>query len=214
MTAIRQGERSAVGFTVKSGWACAVLIAGTPGTPRVLDCRRVDLSDPAIPEARQPYHAGFGTARDTGPELAHLVASVRRFGLKSVSGLLREYRRARSDINGAGIVVGSLIDPRRIANDHIRIHALEGALFRRVVEEAARRMRIPSTIWRERDLYGLAAEGLHRPERSLRQTLTTIGRAVEPPWRAEQKMATVAAWLVLAALPTGRRAAAQRVPIN
>ena len=51
-------DRAAIGFTVKSGWACAVLVAGSATSPRVVDSRRVDLSDPAIPESRQPYHAG------------------------------------------------------------------------------------------------------------------------------------------------------------
>jgi hypothetical protein len=62
--------RSASGFTVKSGWASAVLVTETDGSPRVADSRRVELSDPGIPESRQPYHAGFGKARDGGPELA------------------------------------------------------------------------------------------------------------------------------------------------
>jgi len=54
-------ERAAAGFTVKSGWACAVLIGGTPAGPRLVDSRRVEISDPGIPDAKQPYHAGFGT---------------------------------------------------------------------------------------------------------------------------------------------------------
>jgi len=67
-------NRAAVGFTVKSGWACAVLVIGPATSPRVVDSRRVDLSDPAIPESRQPYHAGFGTARDAGGERSRLLA--------------------------------------------------------------------------------------------------------------------------------------------
>ncbi len=97
--------------------------------------------------------AGFGTARHTGRELTRLLASVRRFGRKSVTGLLRDYETAEHHLCGAGVVVGSLIDPERIANDHIRIHALEGRLFREVVAQAATRERVPCSIWRDRDLY-------------------------------------------------------------
>ena len=60
---------------------------------------------------------------------------------------------------GAGVVVGSTIDPTRIANDHIRIHALEGQLFRSVVEDAAIRNKLRCSIWRERDLYAVATGG-------------------------------------------------------
>jgi hypothetical protein len=190
--------RAAVGFTVKAGWAAAVLLAGPATSPRVVDSRRVDLSDPADPESRQPYHAGFGTARAAGPELSRSIAAVKRFGRQSVTGLLRHYQTSGHPLRGAGVVVGSFIDPERIANDHIRIHALEGRLFRGVVEDAAAERGLSCSIWRERDLRALAPGILRRPELALRATLAELGRELEGPWRAEQKAAAVAAWLVLA----------------
>src|SRR5438093_11848418 len=98
--------RAAVGFTVKSGWACAVLVAGSADAPEVVDCQRIELSDPDIPESRQPYHDGFGTARASGRELTRLVTSVERFGRKSVTGLIRSYE-TRHQLRGVGVVVGS-----------------------------------------------------------------------------------------------------------
>ncbi len=198
-------SRAAVGFTVKSGWAAAVLLIGPPTSPRVADSRRVELSDPVIPESRQPYHAGFGTARGSGPELSRLLRSVRRFGRQSVVGLIRHYKAADHQLAGVGVVVGSLIDPERIANDHIRIHALEGRLFRGLVEEAAVGSALPCSIWRDRDLYAVAAEALRQPEQHVRATVAALGGAVAGSWRAEQKAATVAAWLVLAARGRARR---------
>jgi hypothetical protein len=189
---------AAIGFTVKSGWASAVLLIGSSESPHVVDSRRVELSDPARPECRQPYHAGFGTGRSTGPELSSLIASVKGFGRKSVTGVIRQYQTAGHHLRGVGVVVGSLIDPERIANDHIRIHALEGRLFRTVVENAAVVSRLRVKIWRERDLYALAAAAFHQPEPSLRGALVVLGRTVAGPWRAEQKAAALAAWLVLA----------------
>src|SRR5438874_7040052 len=123
--------RAAVGFTVKSGWACAVLLTGSADAPEVVDCRRIELSDPDVPESRQPYHDGFGTARAEGRELTRLVTSVERFGRKSVTGLIRGYTDGHR-LRGVGVVVGSLIDPEKLGNSHVRIHALEGQLFRRV----------------------------------------------------------------------------------
>lgn len=190
--------RSAVGFTVKSGWASAVLLAGSAPSPHVLDSRRIELSDPAIPESRQPYHAGFGTARTGGRDLSRLVASVERFGRQSVAGLIRHYRAGGHQLQGTGIVVGSLIDPERIGNAHIRIHALEGRLFRGVVQDGAARSSLACAIWRERDLYALAAGVLNQPEQELRSALAALGRGVAGSWRAEEKAAALAAWLVLA----------------
>jgi hypothetical protein len=187
---------AALGVTVKSGWACAVLLGGPPASPRVLDSRRIELSDPADPEARQPYHAGFGTARTSGAALSRLVASVEQFGRGSVTALIGQHRAAGHGLRGVGIVVGSLIDPARIGNEHIRIHALEGQLFRRVVEEAARQCRLPCAIWRERDVYKFAADALAQPEPEVRATLTALGRPLNAQWRAEQKAAALAAWIV------------------
>jgi len=197
--------RAAVGFTVKSGWACAVLVSGSGTSPVVVETRRVELSDPAIPDARQPYHAGFGSARDAGEELSKLVVSVKRFGRASVTTLIREYQSGHH-VGGVGVVVGSLIDPTTIANDHIRIHALEGQLFRGVVEDAAERRGVRCTLWRERDLLSAAMTALKRPEKKLRDIVTALGRDIDGPWRAEHKAATLAAWLVLAA----RKPPAQR----
>jgi hypothetical protein len=174
-----------------------VLVNGTVSSPSVVDSRRVELSDPANPDARQPYHAGFGTARSGGRALSTLVASVKRFGRKSVRDLIRNYGRVGHDVHSFGVVVGSLIDPATIANDHIRIHALEGQLFRGVIVDVADRSHLACSIWRERDLYGVAAKTLGRSEGDLRKRVASLGREVEGSWRAEHKAAALAAWLVL-----------------
>jgi hypothetical protein len=164
----------------------------------VADSRRINLSDPAIPESRQPYHAGFASARDAGPDLDRLVASIKRFSRRSVLRVLRDYEQAGHRVCAVGVIVGSLADPDRISSDHIRIHALEGRLYRTVVEDAVTMSGIPRSTWRERDLYELAAETLSQPEPSLRGILTALGRDVSGPWRVEQKAAALAAWLLLA----------------
>lgn len=188
---------AAVGFTVKSGWAAAVLLVGPASAPRVAESRRVDISDPAIPDSIQPYHAGFGTARGAGDELKRLVASVKSYGRKSIGGLIKQYQNDHGQLSGAGVIVGSLIDPKTIGNDHIRIHAMEGKLFREVVIDAAERNGLPCVVHRERDLYGEAAKALKTTEPALRKKLTELGRDVDGGWRSEQKAAALSAWMLL-----------------
>src|SRR6478609_283757 len=178
---------SALGFTIKSGWACAIILDGSGKTPQVVTSRRLELSDPADAHGRQPYHAGTGTARKPGPQLEKLIASVEQFGRRAVDAFIREHEKAGRQFAGAGIVVGSLIDPRQIANDHIRIHALEGQLFRGIVKTATDRRRVASSIWRERDIYEFAADRLKRSESAVRETVAGFRRSVEGPWRAEHK---------------------------
>jgi hypothetical protein len=190
-------ERGAAGFTVKSGWACAVLIAGTAAAPRVVESRRVEISDPAVPDAAQPYHAGFGTARDAGDELKRLIASVKAYGRKSVTALIRDYQE-KATLRTAGVVVGSQVDPASIGNDHIRIHALEGQLFREVLIDGVEQNGVKCSVWRERDLYAVAETHLKIAEGLLKVKLTALGKNVGGGWRAEQKAAALAAWMALA----------------
>jgi hypothetical protein len=197
MSASPKATGAAVGFTVKSGWASVVLLEAPDGKPLVGDSRRLELCEPSIPEARQPYHAGFGTARSDGEALHQLVASVERFGTRAVIELLTDYQ-AQRQVVGVGIVAGSLIDPATIANAHIRIHALEGRLFRQVIEAGALDREVETRTWRERDLYGDAVRLLNRSEASIRTSVTTLGRAITGGWRSEHKAAALAAWLVLA----------------
>jgi len=184
--------------TVKSGWACVVLVGGPAVSPHVLENRTVDLSDPATPESRQPYHDGFGTARSPGPALTSLVTSVERYGARSMNDLFDEYKTVGHSLCGVGVVVGSLIDPESIGNSHVRIHALEGRLFRQIVIEAAERRGIPCTIHRDRDLYEHATARLGRTAAVLRRQVSAINRPDGRAWRAEHKAAALAAWMMLA----------------
>jgi len=82
-------------------------------------------------------------------------------------------------------------------NDHIRIHAMEGQLFREVLIAGAERSGVHCSVWRERDLYALAAKQLQIAEAVLRKRLTALGDNTDGGWRAEHKAAALAAWMVL-----------------
>jgi len=182
----------ALGFRIKSGWATTVLLAGPARAPHVVDCRVTLLADPDDPETRQPYHAGLDTHESRAAKaVQRLVKLVERFAHRSVARLLAEYRAAGYRVRGAGVVVGSVIDPARIPNDHIRAHAEEGRLFRRVVEQGLRRARVPVRVLVEKELWGSRAR--------LKKRVMALGESVEGSWRSEQKAAAAAAWMALEA---------------
>lgn len=187
---------TAAGFAVKSGWAAAVLLRLEAGRPVVVDSRRVLLCDPAVPESRQPYHDGFGTARARDASLDALLASVREHGRRSTVAALAGMHHAAA-FTRVAIVAGSLADPETIANDHIRIHALEGRLFRDVVAAAATSEGLSCVTWRERDLPAMVSGALRLPLEDARAALAAAARG-RAPWRAEQKAAALAAWLAAA----------------
>jgi hypothetical protein len=197
--------KTAIGCRVKSGWGMSVLLAGPLGTPRVLDRRRIELSDPAVPETIQPYHAAFGTERTDAAAIRRLSRIVARCTQRSLAEVLGAYRGMGHHPRRLGIVVGSLVDPRSIANQHVRAHAQEGRLFRRALEAAAKQCRLRSTVIVERELYVEAARRLGCSPEDVHRVVTNLGRAVGRPWRSEHKVAATAAWLVLASSDRGRR---------
>ena len=186
-----------LGVRVKSGWGAAALLTGPTSSPRVLDCREVLLSDPAFPECRQPFHEGTGVAETNTTALARRVQLVEQYGQASVAELIEAYRQAGHALSRMAIVVSSQIDPDRIRNPHIRAHASEGKLFRTVVEQGARRSGMKATVFLEGELYTKAANVLGRTDTQLKQAVTQLGKGLSRGWRADQKAAAMAAWLLL-----------------
>ncbi|MGH7752603.1 MAG: hypothetical protein ACREN5_07285 [Gemmatimonadales bacterium] len=191
--------RAAVGFRVKSGWATVVLLGGSARKPTLIEHGTVNLSDPKQPAARQPFHPGLELPGPRGQRMVgRLVRGVERFARASLTGLLRGYRSRGHRVQGVGVVAGSLVDPITIGNDHIRAHAYEGRLFRTVIERAATTARLRSLVTIEKRVYAEASRLLKRPETRLRATLASLGKNAAGPWRAEEKTAALAAWMVLA----------------
>jgi len=174
-------------------------VTGPAGSPRVVDRRVIELSDASQPTSRQPYHAVMGARRGDRTALERrLRGIVQRVTRRSLTRLLAAYRRQGRTVRGLALVVGSVIDPAVIGNDHIRAHALEGQLFRSALVRAAGKARLDCTTHVERGLYEAAAARLKRTPAQLRRVVAELGRTVEGPWRADEKTATLAAWMVLA----------------
>jgi hypothetical protein len=188
---------AALGFRVKSGWAAAVLLTGSARSPQLCDVQRIDLSDPRLPETRQPYHAGMGRLETDMKKISRRLDVVRRITKKSIAKLLAGYRQQNFTINRAAFVVGSQIDPRSVVNAHIRAHALEGQLFHSVLQQSLHGHGIRTEVLLEREAYGKAAVELKQSNENVRRMIQNFGRDAKASWRAEQKLATLAAWLAL-----------------
>jgi hypothetical protein len=189
---------AALGFRVKSGWAAAVLVAGPVEAPRLLHRGVAQLSDPAVPESKQPYHASMGTLQTDEAKIERLRKVIAMAAQRSVTDLMDSCRKDVAQIARANLVVGSDIDPSKIANPHIRAHALEGRLFRTVLEDALRSCGLECSAILERHAYEQAAKVLKKSEKELKQLLTQLGRTLDGPWRADDKLAALAAWMALA----------------
>ena len=193
----------AIGFRVKSGYAIAVALRGPASAPTAVACRIVELSDPASPETRQPYHDGFFKQQNDPRELARRVSIVNRCAKTSVATLLKDDCFAGASCAGAGLVVGSVIDPKTVGNPHIRAHASEGQLFRSALAGALGPHGIACDVIVEKTLAKEAVKALRRPDAGIKRTVAAIGKTLGGRWRAEEKAACTAAWMALS--DQGRR---------
>src|SRR5204862_3211556 len=139
------------------------------------------MSDSAVPETRQPYHDGFFRNEEDAREIARRVKIVKRCATQSIAALLKDTSATR-----AGLVVGSLIDPEKVGNPHIRAHANEGRLFRTVLEEALRAHGITCEVIVEKHLAAKATAQLRRRAAEINKTVAGFGKTVGSPWRADE----------------------------
>ena len=189
----------AIGLRVKTGRATAILLAGPVDAPTVSGRRAIQLWDPAIPESHQPYHAELELPPEKSAAVVkRAIAAVESLALTAMKDLATEVRRSGQNLRGVGLVVGSDTDPRRIGNPHVRAHALEGKLFRDVLETAARELTLPCVVVVEREAFDKAAAALGRKPAALKRIVSDYRRSAGAPWGGEEKTATVAAWMALA----------------
>jgi len=186
----------AVGFRVKSGYAVAVAVRGPASAPSAVARRVVELSDPKDAGTRQPFHRDSFAHETDRRALDGRVRIVKACAERAVAALLEDEALARERCRAA-LVVGSVIDPSRVGNPHIRAHASEGQLFREVLREALESRGVSCDVVVEKDLAKKAAAGLQRRDGEIRRVVARFGREVGGPWRAEEKAASTAAWMLL-----------------
>jgi hypothetical protein len=101
-------------------------------------------------------------------------------------------------ISAVGIVGAPERNLAAMGSPHIRAHAAEGVLFRRVLETAAVANRLRCELFPERDLESFAASRLGLPVAEIKNRLAHFGERLGRPWRADEKAAAIAAWLAAA----------------
>ncbi len=183
----------AIGFRVKSGYTIAVIVDGPAGSPTAVARRVVEMCDPEVKETRQPYHSSRGEAEEDPKKIAKRVALIEKAVAQSIKTLLSETPGATR----ASLVVGSVIDPAKVGNQHIRAHANEGRLFRTVLERALTTRGVACSVVVDKHLAEAARKRLRRSDVEIRKTLAAFGATLGSPWRGEEKAAATAAWMAL-----------------
>ncbi len=180
---------AAIGIRVRRGMAVAIAISADRESPIFAARAELLLSDPKVPSSLRPLHALARQPmeiarpiieRDTKLVLEAAAESVRRF----VSQLGDRGWRA----SGAAIVSDG--EPPKIDNPHLEAHRDERRLFREAIASATRNHGIESIFLVEDE----AAE----ESAKLTRWLAQIGESAGRPWRADEKIAALAARIAMA----------------
>lgn len=188
----------AIGLRAKTARAIAVILSGTAKAPIAI--RRADLmfATPQTPATFQPYHE----VMDLPWERAQVAVRKAESALvaTAASALRQLIDEVRDDVNtvcAVGIVGAPDRTLETIGSPHIRAHAAEGVLFRRILELAAEENGITWQAYTEKGLEDHALHKLGITDVVLKEALSQFGRSVGRPWRTDEKAAAIGAWLAL-----------------
>jgi hypothetical protein len=189
---------ASIGFRAKTGKAIAVALVLKDSRPSYLARWEVSLCDSQVPETGQPHHAVMELPwSEVGRAVAPIEARIETIAAERLSVLLTQNEAMGRRVRGVG-VVGSPDRPlERIGNRHMRAHAAEGILFRRVLEIAASRHNLQCRSFSDRDFELFAASELGQTLSQLQHVMACIGQSAGRPWRADERAAAMAAWLML-----------------
>jgi hypothetical protein len=191
-----------LGFRVHSGWAAVVAVTGPASSPTVVDRRRIELAEPAIRGSLQPFHAVAELNLVAAEEFIKRRAdSTNALALQSLRRLINDLSQPGYQAIGSCILLGSgrpLGTLQSILASHAMIHTAEGEFFREAIRRANEACGLPVTGIKEREILSRGAAELGLPLERIHRRLLELGRTIGPPWRQDEKLATLAGWLILA----------------
>lgn len=153
----------------------------------MIDRRRVELVEPAETWAKQPYHAAEKSPPDESRELVlRGIDSAHRIAKREMRAFIQ--RSAGHEIAGCGILLGTPMPDwtiEQILSVHIRMHKAEGVLF-------------PAALVAAATVCGLNVRTIREKELTvIDDAISALGKIAGPPWGKDQKIAALAAMIVL-----------------
>jgi hypothetical protein len=188
----------AIGLRAKTGRAIVVVLSGPPESPIVLLKGEITLTDPKVPATGQPYHQVMDLPWEQSERAVRkYVTSIERVAKRALAELIKQMRTTNRKVAGVGIIGAPDRDLKRIGNPHIRAHAAEGVLFRRVLALGAESNGLKCRTFSDRNFDEAAAAKLGAKYSRIKRSLGALNVSVAPPWRNDEKQAAMAAWLAL-----------------
>ena len=194
-------KRAAIGVRMHSGWGALLAVSNEAETVKVIQRRRIVVLPAGARGGKQPYHF----AKSLEPEEAESFLSECFEASQCIA--LTAVRELRDELSnqyrlvGSGVLLaaGRPLPPlSKILASHSLIHAAEGEFYRGVFSKACESIGLRVTGFRERDLDQHLQATFGPAANRVWQQVSDAGRSLGPPWTQDQKMAAIAALIVLA----------------
>lgn len=181
------------------------------GAPVVLARQRVHLVETFTYEFRQPYHSAQKMPIDKARAfISSLQNEARQLAYRAIHGLQSDLQIQGVRLTHCGLLLASgkpLPALEKTLASHALIHTADGELFREALLHAGVQCGLGNFTIKERELLDRAGQSFHLKPAELLSRVTELGRSVGSPWAQDEKFATLAAWLALAAAQQGQRKA-------
>jgi len=194
--------KAAIGCRVHSGWAALVVVAGPIQAPVIIDRRRIVNADNRIPGSKQPYHhVEMWPLPKAQGHIDRCTRSTKIMTEGAFGTLVEEMHAKGQRVIGFGLLTASGRPVPSLADalaSHAMLHTAECEFYRNALIEASQDCGIPVTRLKEKELLPRAKDILGLAQETLPARLVELGREMGPPWSQDEKLAALAAWMVLA----------------
>jgi len=194
-------KRAAIGVRMHSGWGALVVVSNNAGTVEVMERRRIVITTPGARGGNQPYHFAKGLEfAEAERFLGDCFVASQRVASAAVRDLISEMCGQYHVVGSAVLLTaGRPLPPlSKILAAHALIHAAEGEFFREAFSKACEGLELSVTGFRERSLDECFQTTFGKAATRMSQQISIFGRSLGPPWTKDQKMAAMAALVVLA----------------
>jgi hypothetical protein len=179
-----------------------VAVGGSRDAPQVLSRTRIELADPEDPESIQPYHSASELdMAAAGTFIRRCAAATKKMARIAVRDIVAQLQGDGHRVVACGNLLGSGHSPATLAAalaSHPMLHTAEGEFYRNALDDASRHQGLKVVGIREKEIIELGSAMFGIAPDKLRRALTELGKPFGSPWRQDEKLATLAAWLALA----------------
>jgi hypothetical protein len=194
---------AALGFRVHSGWTSLIALALENNQPIILARQRPHLVATFSYIFRQPYHtAEKMDLAEAQTFLDQQRREARKLSLEALRAAQAEAAQQGYKLTRAALLLASgrpLPELPKILASHSIIHTADGEFFREALLHACADAKLAVTKIKDRELQVIASTTLRRKSSDLARFISDLGKPLGSPWTQDEKFATLAAWLSLAA---------------